>query len=897
MKLLKHWYLFLLFFVFIIPLFFGQFINLYIDWLWFGAVGFSQVFLKVLTTKIWLALGLGAVFFAAVYLNVLAARIITPKAVWVVKDNVVEIPDVDKYRKMFDKFLLAGVAFFTLVVAGSSSTLWEQYLKFVNWQPFSILDPIFGKDIGFFVFQLPFIKSLYSIAMLALVISAMVITVYYFLFGSIRVTRKGLKFARAAEVHFSVLGAAFFLLVSYGFRMGMYDLLYSGRGVIFGAGFTDVNATLPILWMLFFISIAVAGAFIVNMFLTGWKAPAAVFGVLLLFLWIVKPIYPEIVQKLYVSPNEIAKESPYIKLNIEYTRKAYKLDKVTEREFPVEENLTLASMRANEGTVGNIRLWDYRPLLSTYGQIQEIRTYYDFVDVDIDRYTMRGKPVQVMLSARELNYNSLPSKIWINEHLTYTHGYGVALSPVNRVTKEGLPSLLIKDIPPSFPKDIKLLRPEIYYGEIANDYVFVNTKAKEFDYPAGEKNVYTEYEGSGGIPVSSMFRKLLFAMRFGTPKIFFSSDIKKDSKMMMYRRIRERVAKVTPFFRYDRDPYIIVADGGLFWVLDAYTVTDMYPYSEPYPGLGNYIRNSAKIVVDAYNGSIKYYVSDPADPLIQTYSKIFPGVFLPMEKMPEDIRAHVRYPEIMFAIQSRKFSVYHMTDPQVFYNKEDKWAIAKETFERDVRVIEPYYTIMKLPGERREEFILMIPFTPVGKDNMSAWMCVRCDEEKYGELLVFKFPKRKLIYGPLQIEARIDQDPEISKLLSLWSQRGSSVIRGNMLVIPIENSLLYVEPLYLKAERGQLPELKRVIVSYAGRIAMEESLEMSLQSIFGGKVIRMETAPAIEGEADDLEGLIKKAGEHFRRAGEFQRQGNWRGYGEEMEKLGEVLRKMDKLKN
>jgi len=895
MRFFKYWYWVVFVAVLFLFIFFTRLVSIYVDWLWFNSVNFSQIFIKILATKIGLFFGLGLLFFLIAYINIFAARIATPKARWVVKENIIEIPDIDRYRRIFERFLMLGVAVFSLMLASGFTIIWDMYLKFVYGESFGALDPIFGIDIGFFVFKLPFIKFVYGLIMFGLFVSAIIIAVYYFLFGSIRVTTKGLVFSKQSEIHMSLLGAVAFAMMAYGYRMGMFDLLYSSRGIIFGAGFTDVNASLPMLWILLVLSCIVSLSFVVNAFKGGWRIPAASLIVLLAFSIVIKPIYPEIVQRLYVSPNEIVKESPYIKLNIEYTRKAYKLDKVSEKEFPVEDNLVLADLRANEGTISNIRLWDHRPLLSTYGQIQEIRTYYDFVDVDIDRYTIGGRERQVMLSARELNYGALPSKIWINEHLTYTHGYGVALSPVNKITEQGLPDLLIKDIPPSFPSDIRLDRPEIYYGEIANDYCFVKTKSKEFNYPAGEKNVYTEYVGEGGIPISSLMRKALLAVRLGTLKIFMSGDIRNESRVMMYRRVRERILKIAPFIRYDNDPYVVIADGKLYWMLDGYTITDMYPYSDPYAGLGNYIRNSVKVVLDAYDGSVDLYVSDPEDPIVKTYAKIFPGAFKSMDQMPSEIKEHVRYPEVMFAVQSRKFATYHMTDPQVFYNKEDQWSIAKETFEGDVRAVEPYYTIMKLPGEKKEEFILMIPFTPIGKDNMSAWMCVRCDEEHYGELLTYRFPKRKLIYGPMQIEARIDQDPEISKVLSLWSQRGSTVIRGNLLVIPIENSLLYIEPLYLKAERGQLPELKRVIVAYGNRIAMEETLDNSLRSIFGGKVIRKDILPSMPSTSKNIDDLIKEAGERFRKAEQYLRQGNWSAYGDEMDKLGETLKKLEQF--
>lgn len=896
MNLKKYWYWILLALIFVIFIFFGRLIELYTDWLWFVAIGYSQVFLTILRTKILLAAGLGVLFFVIIFINVLIAKRLAPKAMWVMGEDIIEIPGIEGYKRIINRFLIGAIALFSLLLATGFTTIWNIFLRFVHATPFNISDPIFGKDISFYVFKLPFIKFMYSFGTFALFMSAIVVLIYYFLSGSIKIGKRGIGFTKGSEVHLSILGALIFGLIAYGYRMGMYDLLYSARGIIFGAGYTDINATLPVLWILLILTLVTSVAFLVNTYIKGWRLPIISIIVLIVVSLLGKSIYPGIVQRLYVAPNEIAKETPYIDLNIKYTRAAYNLDKVKEKEFSVDESLTLGDIRRNDATISNIRLWDHRPLLATYGQLQEIRTYYDFVDVDVDRYKIGREYRQVMLSPRELSYAALPSKIWINEHLTYTHGYGLALSPVNKLTLEGLPELLIKDIPPVSPKDLRIERPEIYYGEIANDYCFVNTKSKEFDYPAGEKNVYTHYAGEGGVSNLNLFRKAAYAIKFGSSKIFLSGDIKKDSRIMYYRRVTERITKVAPFINYDNDPYMTIADGKLYWILDGYTLSDMYPYSDPSGRLGNYIRNSVKVVLDVYNGSIFYYISDPNDPIIQTYSKAFPHMFKSIDEMPEEIRSHIRYPEVMFSVQVQKFATYHMTDAQVFYNKEDLWNIAKETFERDVRDVEPYYTIMKLPGEKSAEFILMIPFTPAKKDNMSAWMCARADEPHYGELILYRFPKKKLIYGPMQIEARIDQDPDISRELSLWSQRGSQVIRGNLLVIPIEKSLLYVEPLYLKAERGQLPELKRVIVVFGNRIAMEENLESSLNSIFGGRIIRRRREEIFAPVGVNIDELVKEANEHLKKAKKYQREGNWSLYGEEMQKLEEVLKKLGELR-
>jgi uncharacterized membrane protein (UPF0182 family) len=502
----------------------------------------------------------------------------------------------------------------------------------------------------------------------------------------------------------------------------------------------------------------------------------------------------------------------------------------------------------------------------------------------------------VMLSGRELSYQHLPSRIWINEHLTYTHGYGLVFGPVNQVTPEGLPEFFIKDIPPVSTKPaIKVTRPEIYYGELANDYVFVKTKARELDYPSGDQNVYTDYQGSGGVSVGSFWRRLLFSARFATLRVALSNDVTAESRILYNRQIQERVSKIAPFIKFDRDAYLVIAEGGrLFWIIDGYTTSNRYPYSEPIPKLGNYIRNSVKAVVDAYNGSVQFYLSSPDDPIIQAYGRIFPGTFKPMESMPEELRAHVRYPQDLFAVQAHMYATYHMQDPQVFYNKEDVLAIPHRSIEGRETEMEPYYTIMRLPGETKEEFILLLPFTPNKRDNMRAWLAARSDTPNYGKLTALNFPKAKLVYGPKQIEARIDQDPVISQQLSLWNQRGSQVIRGSMLAIPIEASLLYVQPLYLAAERGSLPELKRVIVAFGNQIAMEESLEQSLQRIFGGRPAEAKAAAPAPEAAGKEKSLARQALEHFARAQDLLRQGNWAGYGDELKRIETLLKEMDK---
>jgi len=696
-----------------------------------------------------------------------------------------------------------------------------------------------------------------------------------------------------------ILIALILLLKAVGYLLDSYELVYSSRGAAFGASYTDIYAILPALRILTALALVAAVLCVLQMSRPGFRYLIGGVAVLVLVHAVGLNLYPSLIQRFHVVPNEVEAEKPFIERNIKSTRLAYGLDKVESKDFPAEEKLTAADLKRNESTIKNIRLWEHRPLLATYAQLQEIRTYYKFVDVDNDRYMINGTYRQTMLSARELSHQHLPSRIWINEHLTYTHGYGLVFGPVNQVTPEGLPEFFVKDIPPVVTiESLKITRPEIYYGELANDYVFVKTTARELDYPAGDQNIYTSYEGRGGVPIDSFWRKLLFSAHQATLRIALSQDIVGQSRILLHRQIQERVKKIAPFITFDRDAYLVIAQGGrLFWIIDGYTISDRFPYSEPMRRRGmNYIRNSLKAVVDAYNGTVNFYLSDPEDPIILTYGKIFPELAKPLDQMPEDLRAHIRYPQDLFTIQAHVYATYHMQDPQVFYNKEDLLSIPRRTVGGTEQEMEAYYTIMRLPGETKEEFVLLLPFTPNKRDNMRAWLAARSDPPHYGKLIALDFPKAKLIYGPKQIEARIDQDAFISQQLSLWGQRGSQVIRGSLLAIPIETSLLYVQPLYLAAEKGSLPELKRVIVAFGNQIAMEETLEQSLQRIFGGKPSPQpmpQPAAATEASTTEKE-LARQALAHFSRAQELLRQGDWAGYGDELKKVETLLREMQK---
>lgn len=870
----------------------SQTVPLYSDWLWFQEVKLSKVFLTILTTQLTLAGVFGLAFAFMLYINLYLASRLTATDVLLEVEDRFGLPSRLVIEPYFRRLLIPGVLGLGVFSAFRASAAWETYLRFVNASPFGVADPIFQEDVSFYVFQLPFYSFLYSWFITSVVLTLFLTASTYLLFRGIQVTTRGPIIARLARTHLLILGALLFLTKAWGYRLDTYRLLHEPTGVVFGAGYSDIHANLPALTFLTTLAVFVALLCLVQIFYRGWRLVLIGIGLLAVGSIVGLGLYPGFIQRFRVVPNEIVAESPYIAHNIHFTRQAYGLDRIDEREFPAEDTLTREELRRNDQTIKNIRLWDHRPLLTTYGQLQEIRTYYKFVNVDNDRYQINGEYRQVMLSAREMSYQHLPSRSWINEHLIFTHGYGVVLGPVNRVTPEGLPEFLVKDIPPVSTSPIKVTRPEIYFGEVANEYVIVKTNAQELDYPSGEKNIYSTYAGEGGVPLTSIGRKLLFATRFGTLKILLSQDLTSDSRIMYHRQISERVNKAAPFLTFDRDAYLVIGrDGRLFWIVDAYTVSNMYPYSEPIRGLGNYIRNSVKAVVDAYNGSVSFYLADPTDPVIKAYDQAFPGLFQPLDAMPDDLKAHLRYPQGLFNIQARLFSTYHMQDPQVFYNKEDLWSIPAE--------MEPYYTIMRLPGEAKEEFILLLPFTPNKKDNMIAWLAARSDPPHYGKLTAFNFPKAKLVYGPRQINARIDQDSFISQQLSLWSQRGSTVIRGSMLAIPIERSLLYVQPLYLAAEKGSLPELKRIVVAHGNSIAMEDNLEAALARVFGGSARGLVDTgiPVAKGGApaeidSSLKALTARAYDHYSRAQELLRQGNFAGYGEEVKRLESALKEL-----
>jgi uncharacterized protein len=880
-----------------------SFADFILDWWWFGELGYQQVFIRGLSASAILGAVVFVVAFLALYSNLLLAlsSIDTPYVVLGPITGGVR-PPVLQSRQLRSLAVAAAVVG-GLLLALAASSQWLSWLKFVNAVPFGVSDPLLGYDVGFYIFTLPVLSVLRSLLIALIALSFAGSAAIYVLAGLVRfTTRAGIAIGGRARRHLSLLVAAFLVVLAFGAWLDVPNLLLSpaGTGVVHGASYTDVVARLPALRLLLVLALAGAALAIYHAFsLRMWPIFAAI------GLYVVGTagggIYASVVQRLAVSPNEQARETPYMLHNIAATRRAFAIDQVEKRAVSGDATLSREDIVRNAETLDNVRLWDHQPLLDTFGQLQEIRTYYDFFSVDNDRYEIDGRYRQIMLSARELNSTSLPNATWINTHLTFTHGYGLTLGPVNQVTEEGLPVLFIRDIPPESTTNLRVTQPAIYFGERSSDYVVVKTRTPEFHYPEGDDNVVTSYDGSGGVTIGNFFRRLLFSIGLPSYQLLFNTDITTESRVLYHRDIRSRVEKIASFLQYDRDPYMVVSDGRLFWILDAYTLSDHYPYASPIGGGVNYIRNSVKIVIDAYNGTTTYYLADTEDPVALTLSRIFPELLKPLDEMPADLRSHIRYPEDIFSIQTAMYSTFHMTNPAVFYNKEDQWEIPAIDVEGSPVAMEPYYTIMKLPGSDKAEFIQMIPLTPRRKDNMAAWMVARSDGEHYGRLMVFEFPKQKVVFGPRQIVARINQDQLISPQITLWNQQGSQVIQGTLLVIPIEESMLYIRPLYLRAAGGRIPELNRVIVAYQNQIVMEETLDRAIDRIFGGQ--SSPTAPPatlVEADAakpeapESISPLAQQALDHYQRALQAQRDGNWSVYGEEIRQVGELLQKLSK---
>ena len=887
--------------------------SFFTDWLWFNEIGFQSVFLRSLVWKLVLFAVGGIVAFAFFYGNVRLARGAGTgfPVLYVNRGDGVNV-DVSK---MFTKLFFPIALVISFLTAVSTSALWMTLLKGLNGVAVGERDALFGRDISFYMFRLPAISAVLGALITLTTLSLAATTAMYFLRREITLPPKRASAKPRAARHLGgLLVLLFVLLAVRTWLVGSAGLLYSTTGPLVGASYTDIHVALPGLYVCIVAALA-AAAWIIAGIARDRLVPSAVSAIVfyLVVSVLARGVVPALFQKLVVSPNELSRETPYLANHIQSTRRAWGLDRVESRDLSGERMLTMREVAANRATVDNVRLWERDLLKQTFAQLQEFRTYYDFVSVDDDRYMIDGRYRQVHLAARELNSGSLPTRTFINERLTFTHGMGITMAPVNQVTSEGLPVLFIKDLPPASTVSVKLTRPQVYYGELTNSYVFVGTGQREFDSPSGETNIYTAYSGKGGIPIGSFGRRLLYAFQLGSLKILLSDDITGKAKILYRRNVMERASTAMPFLDFDSDPYLMVTDAGeLKWILDAYTTSDAYPYSQRAADGTSYMRNSVKVVIDAYDGTVDAYIADPADPVVKTYSRIFGDIFKPLNTMPADIRRHVRYPAELFRVQTALHATYHMVQPETFYHREDQWQIPG-ALDR-AKAENPYmrHIVMKLPGEQNPEFIYMTPFTPRGKDNLAAWMVARMDGDNYGKLSVYRFPKQSLVYGPKQIANRINQDTEISRQITLWDQRGSEVIRGELLVIPIEESLIYVQPIYLRAEGGNIPELKRVVVAHENRVIMGETLEEGLTALFGAEGARTRTAvqdssalpvsPTTTGgavlpaptagatpSAQSAE-LVRAAQLHYDRAIAAQRAGNWAEYGREIEQLGAALR-------
>lgn len=781
-----------------------------------------------------------------------------------------------------------------------ASNHWAKVLQYLQPTTFKITEPLFNLDLSFYVFTLPILQLIAFETTALFLYGLLSCTLLYLLSGNSLSDGIFHGFSIQQQRHLYGLGGAVMLVIAFRYWLARYELLYSQQSVTYGASYTDVTVQLPGYTLLSILAI------ITSIFLffqcvkfkhTNKNLKFMLLGFLIVN-FIITLVGPEVVQRLGVQPNELAREQLYIKRSIDFTQQAFDLKRLEVKTFVPESKLTYADLEKNQLTIKNIRLWDKRPLLQTNRQLQQIRPYYKFADADIDRYTVKkdeegkgnAERQQVIISARELDYETVPqqAQTWLNENLVYTHGYGFTLSPVNTVATGGLPNYFVKDIgventtgnkstlgvtSEEIRASIPIDKPRIYYGEISNTDVIAPTKVKELDYPSGDENVYNNYDGSGGIPIASMWRRLLFAKYLNNWQMALTGNFTPKTKVLFRRNIKERVRAIAPFLRYDIDPYLVVANANtstqdkeeiksetsqannyLYWIIDAYTVSDRYPYSDPGKNQFNYIRNSVKVVIDAYNGSVNFYVANPSDPIINSWIAIFPGLFKSLDRMPASLRSHIRYPLDLFSIQSERLLTYHMEDPQVFYNREDLWRVPNEIYGSEQQPVQPYYLIMKLPTETSEEFVLLLPFTPASRNNLIAWLAARSDGDNYGKLLLYQFPKQRLVYGPEQIEALINQEPAISEQISLWTRQGSKAVQGNLLVIPIDESLLYVEPIYLEATENSLPTLVRVIVAYENRIVMAETLDEALKAVFLSKpvskpaIVRpvQETSPALQ---------------------------------------------------
>ena len=898
----------------------GRASGLVVDWAWFSTIGYVGVFWTIFTTKavlftavfavstlfLWVNGALALRFASQPRLRLPAARDRGFPTNRAPPETPTELFRLASQLLPWRLLILVVAVVIGLLIAIGETGKWDLILQFIHQVPYGQNDPLFDKDIGFYLFSLPAYVALKNWMLWLLILSALMAGAVYFVHGTINLDRRPWHISSAAIAHGSALLGLYFAVKAWSYALDRYLLLYNDNGIVVGAGYTDVHVELPVLWLLIFLAAAAALVACANVRLRTYKLAIAAATLVFGSSFIFAELFPGLFQRFFVKPSELQLEAPYIQRNIALTREAFNLRQITVKPFPVEQGLSFQSLQDNRGTIDNIRLWDWQPLMDTYAQLQEIRTYYKFLDVNIDRYQIDGSNQQVTLAARELAPSMLSAnaQTWVNLHLLFTHGTGVVMSPVTQKSAEGLPIFYLKDIPTVASGGPRLTEPRIYFGQGAGEYVIVKGSTPEFDYPKGKDNVYATYDGADGIPIGGTAWRTLVAWHFADVNILLSRYITSGSKILLNRNIQERVQTIAPFLQLDHDPYVVISDGRLYWMQDAYTTSRWFPYAQPQPnGDTNYIRNSVKVVIDAYNGTVAFYVTDATDPVIATYRRIFPALFKPFDAMPPDLQKHIRYPEDLFRIQALQYRAYHMDAPEVFYNREDLWQFPREPTgpgpdgvagSSGARMA-PYYIMMRLPGDPRAEFFLMLPMVPSQRENMIAWLAARCDPPDYGKLIVYEFPKDKLVYGPFQIEARINQNTEISRQLSLWNQMGSRVIRGNLLVVPIENSILYVSPLYLRAESGQLPELKRVIAAYGDRVVMAETLPAALAALFNESVpaaaLPVRAGASSSGPADER---ARDALGRYDRAIDRLKVGDWRGFGAELDALRPLLEELSR---
>ena len=906
-------------------------LTLYTDWLWFKHdVRYPAVFLTILQTKIGLGAVFGLAFVALVLLNAGIARRLARRSGWYQEETALRQQIAEVMEFFVSRYLYLALVVFALVVgygvAAAASAQWDKFLQFRNATPFGIADPVFHRDVGFYVFRLPFWQYLWQWTYIALIAVFVITATVHYLDKAIRMLRGVPALASHVKTHLSILLALILVVKAFGYRLEAFHLLYSTRGAVFGAGYTDAHAQLLAYHVLFFVALAVAALTLFSAFSRGIWLPLAGIGFLAAISLLVNTIYPAAVQRFQVQPAEFDREITYIKRNLEFTRRGFGLADMQSRPMRTVTLLGPDQVKHNVPTIENVRLWDYRPLLTTYQQQQALAQYYRFNSVDIDRYTIQGRYRQVMLAARELVVPP-EARSWLNDHIYYTHGYGIVMSPVTDAVQSGLPNYSILNLPPVSPVGLKVTRPGLYYGELTDDYIVTGTTTEEIDYtlPQANKIAKTHYTGAGGVPLAAPLARLAASVRFGDLNLLISTLITKDSRILWEREIIPRVERIAPFLSYDRDPYIVLGDDGhLYWILDAYTTSSRFPYSQPYGeerGAGvNYVRNSVKVVVDAYDGTVSFHVADPEDPIVRTYARIFPGVFKDLASMPAGLQKHIRYAEGLFNAQTAMLTTYHVTDPQVFYNGSERWEIAREAAKTvglvdqagggDNEGMQAYYAILSLPDRPGSEFLLMLPFTPKGKPNMVAWVAGQCDAKEYGRKLLYEFPKNEQVWGPIQIEAAINQNPDFSQIKTLLNQQGSNFFPGNLLVLPMDNAILYVEPYYLSATTQAIPELKYVIVARGdGRIAFGPTFSEALTKLLGeappSTVAEEPTwlggAPAAAAAApgakpapaalmpQDVKGLAQRADREYREALDKQQKGDWAGYGEALKKLQRTL--------